>query len=114
MIQGDVVLTAVPQANGIVKNRPAILLRAMRPFGDWLVCGISTKLNQAAPGFDEIISPDDEDFEASGLNSMSLIRFGFLSLVPSKKIAGEIGQISSERHQRLLKTLSNYLTASEG
>ncbi len=107
-------MTAVPQANGRVKNRPAILLRAMRPFGDWLVCGVSTKLNQAVSGFDEMISPGDEDFEASGLNSGSLIRLGFLSLVPYTKIAGEIGQVSAERHRRLLKALSDYLTAHEG
>ena len=41
MNEGDVVLTPLPQANGLVKLRPAILLRQMPSFGDWLVCGVS-------------------------------------------------------------------------
>lgn len=42
MKEGDVVLTPVPQANGQIKNRPALFLREMPPFQDALVCGIST------------------------------------------------------------------------
>ena len=41
MTEGDVVLTPLPQADGRTKPRPAILLRKMPPFGDWLVCGVS-------------------------------------------------------------------------
>ncbi|MGH9946787.1 MAG: hypothetical protein ACRD6X_06295 [Pyrinomonadaceae bacterium] len=44
MKEGDVVLVAMPQANGSVKNRPAIILREMPPFQDMLVCGVSTRL----------------------------------------------------------------------
>ena len=46
MKQGDVVLTPVPQSNGITKNRPAIFLKAMPPYEDLLVCGVSTQLYQ--------------------------------------------------------------------
>jgi len=46
MKEGDIVLTPVPQADGQVKNRPAIILREMRPFRDLLVCGVSTQLQQ--------------------------------------------------------------------
>ena len=55
MNQGDVVLTPVPQANGILKNRPAIFLREMPPYRDVLVCGISTQLHQEVKGFDEVV-----------------------------------------------------------
>lgn len=53
MKQGDIVLTPLPQANGQVKNRPALFLRVMPPFNDALVCGISTQLRQQLPNFEE-------------------------------------------------------------
>ena len=109
MKQGDVVLTPVPQSDGITKNRPAIFLREMPPSRDLLVCGVSTQLHQEVEGFDEIIRTTDPDFAASGLRSTSLIRLGFLVVLPRSEIVGSIGSISSQRHQRLLKTLSNYL-----
>ena len=57
MKEGDVVLTPVPQADGQVKNRPAIILRELLPYNDLLVCGVSTQLHQCVEDFDEIISP---------------------------------------------------------
>ena len=109
MKQGDVVVVPMPQADGMVKNRPAIILREMPPFRDVLVGGVSTQLRQMAKDFDEVISPGDADFAASGLKEESLIRLGFLVVVPRNKIAGTIGSISSERHKRLLQRLSEYL-----
>jgi len=109
MQEADVVLTPIPQADGTIKNRPVILLRELPPYRDFLVCGISTQLHQQVPGFDDIISPTDPDFAASGLRSQSLIRDSFLAVLPRNQIIGSIGAISSERHQRLLKTLSDYL-----
>ena len=49
MKEGDVVLTPVPQADGQIKNRPALFLRTMPPFNDALVCGISTQSNSKSP-----------------------------------------------------------------
>ena len=111
MKQGDVILTPVPQANGEIKNRPALILREMPSYGDLLVCGISKQLNHDVKDFDEIISPDHEDFKSSGLLLQSLIRLGFLAILPRNQILGTIGKISKERHKRLLNSLSNYLTA---
>jgi len=112
MNEGDIVLTPIPQANEQVKNRPALFLREMPPFGDALVCGISTQIHQQVPGFDEIISLQDEDYAASGLVADSLIRLGFLALVPQRRLIGSIGSISTERHRRLLENLSSYLKSS--
>jgi mRNA interferase MazF len=109
MNQGDIILTPVPQADRRVKNRPAIILREMPSYGDLLVCGVSTQLHQCVKGFDEIISPADDDFKISGLLSKSLIRLGFLAVLPRNRILGSIGAISPERHRRLLRTLSDYL-----
>ena len=108
MKEADVVLTPIPQADGVIKNRPAIL-REMPPYRDFLVCGVSTQLDKEVKGFDEVISDADEDFLSSGLRTSSLVRLGFLALLPSRQIIGAIGSISSTRHGKLLKTLSDYL-----
>jgi mRNA interferase MazF len=109
MQEGDIILTPLPQVDGRIKNRPAIILRQMPPFGDFLVCGISTQLHQRVENFDEIIASEDDDFTSSGLLKESLIRLGFLAVLPSSQIVGSIGKVSSKRHRRLLQTLSRYL-----
>jgi mRNA interferase MazF len=109
MKEGDVVLTPIPQADGAIKNRPAIILREMPPYKDFLVCGVSTQLHRQVKGFDEVISPTEADFASSGLKAESLVRLGFLAVLPHSGIIGAIGAISRERHKRLLKTLSDYL-----
>ncbi len=111
MKEGDIILTPVPQANGLVKNRPAVVLRELPPYKDLLICGISTQLHQEVKGFDEIIPSTDSDFRSSGLKASSLVRLGFLAVVPQSKVIGMIGSISVERHKRLQKTLSDYLVA---
>ncbi len=112
MKEGDVILTALPQSNGAIKNRPALLLRELPPFGDYLACGISTQLHQAVPEFDDAISKTDKDFERSGLLAPSVIRLGFLAILPSQRILGVIGQIAPDRHARVLRTLSSHLIAN--
>ena len=109
MNQGDVVLTSVPQADGIIKNRPAIFLREMPRYRDVLVCGVSTQLHQEIKGFDEVIQRSDSDFAGTGLKATSLIRLGFLAVLPRNAVIRSIGKISAERHKRLLKRLSNHL-----
>jgi mRNA interferase MazF len=109
MQEADIILAAIPQADGISKNRPAIVLRQMPAYGDFLICGVSTQLNQLVSGFDDVISPKNADFATSGLRAESLVRLGFLAVIPRRKIIGSIGTISPERHQRLLAVLSSYL-----
>lgn len=109
MKEGDIVLTPVPQANGQLKNRPALFLREMPPFNDAPVCGISTQLHQQVAGFDELITRQDADFALSGLVADSLVRLGFLAVIPRSRLMGSIGSISRARHRRLLKNLSDHL-----
>jgi mRNA interferase MazF len=111
MTEGDVTLTPFPQADGRSKLRPAILLRQMPPFGDWLVCGVSTQLHQEVVGFDETIDPSHPDFRPSGLKAPSLIRLGYLVVLPADRLLGVLGSISSERHARLLQRLVAFLQA---
>lgn len=65
MKEGDVVLTPLPQADGQIKNRPVIILREMPPYGDFLVCAVSTQLHHEVTGFDDPIRADDADFASS-------------------------------------------------
>jgi mRNA interferase MazF len=110
MTEGDVVLTPLPQADGRLKNRPAVILRRMPPFGDVLVCGINTQLHLCVTSFDELIQAKDSDFAASGLKSSSLIRLGYLACLPAKSFIGRIGKVSDDRHRRLLERLCRYLS----
>ncbi len=109
MQEGDVVLAPIPQADGSVKNRPAIILREMPRYRDFLVCGVSSQLHQEVAGFDQRIGPADSDFAGSGLKVESVIRLGFLTVLPRNQVLGSIGAISPERHALLLRTLSDYL-----
>ncbi|MGE3800703.1 MAG: type II toxin-antitoxin system PemK/MazF family toxin [Candidatus Kapaibacterium sp.] len=108
-MEAEVVLITLRQSNGQAKVRPAIVLRAMPPFHDLLLCGISTQLRHSTLNFDEMIRSIDTDFQDSGLDRESLIRLGWLMVVPRTEIIGTIGSISAERHQRLLRNLASYL-----
>lgn len=91
------------------KNRPALVLCPMRPYGDLLVCGITTQRHHAVADFDDLLSPEDPDFSAAGLAATSLIRLGFLSTIPLTEIKGRIGAVSTERHHQLLRRLAAHL-----
>jgi len=111
---GDLVVTSLPQADGILKNRPALVLCPMRPFGDLLVCGISTQLQQEVVGFDERVSPESFDFTATGLSAASLIRLGFISTVPLAAVKGRIGTIDPARYRRLIERLARHIAGFTG
>ena len=112
MNEGEVALTPLPQSDGRIKPRPAILLRQMPPFGDWLICGVSTQLHQQVVGFDDTIGPSHPDFAHSGLKAASLIRLGFLAVLPTNRFLGILGAISSERHARLIQRLCEFLESN--
>lgn len=107
----EVVLLALPQADGQVKPRPALVLREMPPFQDVLVAGISSQLQQEVAGFDEVLRPGDADFGSSGLRVASVIRLGFLTVLPRAQVLGTLGYITAERQRALLVRLSAYLLA---
>ena len=110
MKEGNIVLTPIPQPNQEIKNRPALILRIMPKYQDFLICGISSQLKQYIRDFDEIITSEGDDFKESGLIKTSVIRLGFLTVIPSRQIIGSIGSISTIRHRRLLQNLSQYLS----
>ena len=89
-----------------------LLLRQLPGFGDWLVCGVSTQLHQRVPDFDEVLRPQDADFADSGLKAASVVRLGFLAVIPARELLGVLGYLRAERHQRLLGRLSRHLQPS--
>ncbi|MEW5825456.1 MAG: type II toxin-antitoxin system PemK/MazF family toxin [Candidatus Bipolaricaulota bacterium] len=96
---GQVCLVRLPRtdlAEG--KYRPVLLLtRLPGPFGDWLVCAITSQLRHAVANWDEEIAEADDDFESSGLKGHSLIRIGKLATVEEEALEGVLGEISSRR-----------------
>lgn len=109
---GEIVLVTLPQSDGAVKRRPALLLRQMPGFKDWLLVGISTQLHQEIPGFDEVLYDDEPHFVETGLLRSSLIRLGFMSVIPSSQIVGTIGYIPEELLNKLLRRLADYISKS--
>ena len=109
MKEGSIVLASLRQSDGKFKPRPVLILKQMPKYNDLLVCGISSQLSQLIEGFDEIVDEKDEDFSVTGLLKSSVIRIGFLSVLPQKDILGTIGNIETNRHKRLLKNLSEYI-----
>lgn len=110
MIEGDIVLIDLPQSDGSYKLRPALLLKQPPRYNDFLVCGISTRLNQYIKNYDEILNETDSHFHKTGLHKTSLIRLFFLAVIQKGHIAGTIGNITPTLHKKLLKGLADFLT----
>ncbi len=109
MNPGDTALLSIRQADGRTKTRPILLLKQMPPFNDWLVCGISTQLHQEHKGFDFVVLDTDAIFAQTGLKGSSVIRLGFLDVIPTSSIPGSIGKIDPVTLKLLLNRLANHL-----
>lgn len=96
------------------KLRPALTIRKLHgKYNDWLICMISSHLAQEIPGFDDIITPDDPDFEGSGLKLTSLVRIGRLAVVSDEILIGKIGDIDNLRLSRIKHRLSEWIQGTE-
>lgn len=82
MREGKIVLALLPQADGAQKLRPALVLKKMPTFNDYLLCGISTQLHQEISDFDEVIPSN----ATTGLRETSLVRLSFLVSLPENQI----------------------------
>lgn len=108
---GDIVLLRFPQTDSQPgKLRPVLLVTATpAKYDDWLICMISTRLNQAIDGLDDIIDTDDTDFASTGLKAVSLVRVTRLAIVSETILIGSIGSISKTRLDRIRKNISNWI-----
>ena len=96
---GQIVVTPFPYTDFTGgKLRPVLLLRqASLRFDDWLVCMVSSQLQQAEAGLDELIAPDDADYVETGLKVPSVLRLSRLAVVDGAVLVGAIGEISTAR-----------------
>ena len=96
---GQIVLTPFPYTDlSGAKLRPVLLLRqASARFDDWLVCMVSSQLQQAETGLDEVIALSDADYVSTGLKVPSVFRLSRLAVVDGAVLVGAIGEISHAR-----------------
>jgi mRNA interferase MazF len=101
--EGQIVLFRFPQTDQTTgKLCPALALhRLPGQHNDWLICMISSNLDQKVPDLDEVIVPTDLDFKNSVLKVPSLIRIGRLALVDGDLLIGKLGQIDTQRLLRI-------------
>jgi mRNA interferase MazF len=80
--EGQIVLFKFPQTDQKEgKLRPALILRELPgKFNDWLVCMISSKVDQQILELDELITSDTSDFLQTGLKVPSVIRASRLAV----------------------------------
>ena len=112
MKERDIILVAMVQADNRNKRRPALILRQMPKFGDLLICGISTQTHQSIPNFDVILEQESPEFGQTGLVRTSVVRLGFINVIPVSKASGVLGNIRQELHTTLLDRLCQYLKKS--
>lgn len=107
---GQVVLTPFPYTDlSGAKLRPVLLLRQASRFGDWLVCMVSSRIEQAEADFDEILQPTDPDFPASGLKAPSVLRLSRLALLDGSLLIGSIGAIDNARLDDIRQRLARWI-----
>jgi mRNA interferase MazF len=108
---GQIVLTPFPYTDlSGTKLRPVLLLReASNRFDDWLVCMVSSQLEQAESGFDEIITPNDTDFPATGLKASSVLRLSRLAVLDGALLIGSIGAIEDARLLPVRQRLADWI-----
>jgi len=107
--EGDIALVELPQAVGAVKLRPALVLKRLPTYDDFLVCGISTQQHQHIENFDEMVDESAPMFPFTGLHKTSVIRLSSLAVFSKDKILNSIGKIPPALHQSLLKRLAEFI-----
>lgn len=109
MQEGEIALLNMVQPDGSIKRRPVLLLKEVPPYQDWIVCAVSSQLQQEVKGFDHPILQIDPDFGVTGLRQSSLVRLGMLSTVAKSTLPGSIGRISPLTLQALKKRLASHI-----
>lgn len=109
---GQIVLTPFPYTDLTgAKLRPVLMLRPASRFDDWLVCMVSSQVQQAEAGLDEILTPADSDFANTGLKVPSVLRLSRLAVLDGALLLGSIGEISDERLRNVRRHLSEWIAS---
>ena len=110
MKEGEIILVNILTSEGNYKKRPALILKVLPKFNDLLLCGISSQIQQIINDFDLLLSPNSIDFQTSGIIKESIIRLGYLTVLPQHFVEGKIGYISNDSHKLLIQRLCDYLS----
>jgi mRNA interferase MazF len=87
------------------------MLRQASRFDDWLVCMVSSQVQQAETGLDEILVQSDTDFASSGLKVPSVLRLSRLAVLDGSLLLGSIGTISDERLENVRQRLAKWVAS---
>ena len=109
MEERQIAKAPIQQQDGVIKDRPVLLLKKLPYLDDWLVCGISSKTFREIKGFDVLIDRSHPDYEITRLQYEGLIRLGFLASLSEKQMKGAIGEISRVTHKKLMNNLIKLL-----
>lgn len=106
---GSIVKASFTQSDGKIKSRPAVLLKIIPPFDDFLICAISSQTRHYVQGLDIMIDSNHKDFSQSGLKLPGIIRSAMTITVPSEIIEGAIGELSHDTYSQLMSQLIDFL-----
>lgn len=109
MKPGDVVRWAFVQGDGQTKLRPAIIISAVPPFNDWLMCAVSSQVHRAVAGLDIVLDEQHADFQRAGLRMVSIVRVAQLTTLPDRSIQGALGSVSPATLELLKARLREWL-----
>lgn len=112
---GQIALVPFPHTDMSAADlRPVVLLRKASPrYDDWLVCMVSSKLEQAESGLDELLLPDQSDFVQTGLKVPSVLRLSRLAVIDGRLLAGSIGSLHRARLQTIRRRLGHWITEDD-
>ena len=113
---GAVVLLRFPHADRARggKLRPGVAVRRVPGrHEDWLICMVSTQLDQKLDGVDELIADNDPEFAASGLKATSVLRVCRIAVVHESAVTGAIGVLGRERLQRIRASLTDWIAGAK-
>lgn len=109
---GQMVVTPFPHTDlSVAKLHPVLLLRpASTRFDDWLVCMVSSQLQQIEAGLDVLLTPGDPDFASSGLKAPSVLRLSRLAVLDGASLIGCIGNIGDAQLTSLRRRLAAWIS----
>ena len=72
---------------------------------------VSSQVQQAETGLDEILVQSDTDFASSGLKTPSVLRLSRLAVLEGSLLLGSIGAISDERLKNVRQRLAKWVAS---
>jgi mRNA interferase MazF len=113
MTDGDIAMGWIQQSDGRFKRRPVVVLRRFPGRGDFLICGISTRLHEEVAGFDIVIRRDDPAFALTRLREDSVIRLTHVGTIAARDLEGRVGRLDAQLLGVLRERLAAFVRGAE-